>query len=96
MTTEEHLLQIVGEECNEVAQRVSKALRFGLDEVQPDQLLTNSERIMVEFDDLMAVVRMCQNRALLPGSEYKRIEAKQEKVAKFLRYSEECGTITKP
>ena len=30
MTREEHLLTIVAEECAEVAQRATKALRFGL------------------------------------------------------------------
>jgi hypothetical protein len=94
MTIEEHLLSIVAEECNEVAQRVSKVLRFGLDEIEPDQTLTNAERVMAEFDDLLGIVYMCQSRALLPGSEYKRVKAKQERVAKYLVHARACGTIT--
>lgn len=78
----------------EVAQRASKALRFGLDEIQPDQPLTNAERIMVEFDDLLAVVQMCQERALLPYGAQERVQAKKDKVAKFLNYSRECGTVS--
>lgn len=45
MKRHEHLLSILAEECCEVGQRVSKALRFGLDEVQPGQDLSNAERI---------------------------------------------------
>lgn len=93
MTTQEHLLAILAEECAEIAQRASKALRFGLDEIQPEQPLTNAERIMEEFDDLRGVVGMMQDRALLPGSVARRIQAKQEKVGKFLRYSAECGCV---
>jgi NTP pyrophosphatase (non-canonical NTP hydrolase) len=93
MTTQEHLLTIVAEECAEVAQRASKALRFGLDEIQPGQPLTNAERIMEEFDDLYAVILMCQNRALLPGEVARRINEKQDKVNKFLTYSAKCGTV---
>jgi hypothetical protein len=93
MTTQEHLLTIVAEECAEVAQRASKALRFGLDEIQPGQPLTNAERIMEEFDYLYAVILMCQNRALLPGGVARRISEKQDKVNKFLTYSAKCGTV---
>ncbi len=77
----------------EVAQRASKALRFSLDEIQPEQALTNAERIMVEFDDLRAVVYMLQQRALLPSTSDTRLLAKVEKVERFLRYSEQCGTL---
>ncbi len=93
MTTQEHLLSIAAEECSEVAQRASKALRFGLDEIQPGQPLTNAERIMEEFDDLRAVIGMLQDRALLPCSVARRIEEKKTKVQKFLAYSGECGCV---
>ncbi len=94
MTDDEHLLQIVAEECAEVAQRVSKALRFGLTEVQPGQPFTNAERIMVEFDDLYAVIVMCQDRGLIPGGDMARISAKKTKVEKYMEYAKEQGTIT--
>lgn len=94
MTTTEHLLTILGEECAEVHQRASKALRFGLDEIQPGQTLTNAERVMQEFDDLYAVVLMLQNRALLPGRTARNVQEKQDKVNKFICYSAECGTLS--
>ena len=63
----EHLLTIVTEECVETAQRVSKALRFGLAQVQqarddkPEQnpeRLNNRQRIIGEFHDLLATMDM--------------------------------------
>ncbi len=93
MTTQEHLLTILGEECVETAQRASKALRFGLEEIEPGYTLANAERIMVEYDDIVAMVLMLQERGLLPESKMSRVKAKQEKVLKFLEYSRACGTL---
>jgi hypothetical protein len=67
MNREEHLLTVAGEECSETHVRISKALRFGLDQIQearddkPEQnpeRLTNRERILEEFFDLCAVLDM--------------------------------------
>lgn len=94
MNEQEHLLTIVAEECCEIAQRATKALRFGIDEVQPGQNLPNAERIMVEFDDLLAAIYMLQARALLPNSVNRRIHDKQQKIEKYFAYSREQGTLT--
>lgn len=97
MTRTEHLLAILAEECAEVAQRVSKALRFGLDEAQPGDLKTNAQRIMTEYHDLQAAIAMLHDEGALPveptGVILARIEAKREKVEKYLRYSADCGTL---
>ena len=90
MNRQEHLLSILAEECNEVAQRATKALRFGLDEIQPEQPYENSERIRKEFADLWAVYEMI---GLDLPSRFE-VDAKKIKVEKFLKYSEECGTLT--
>ena len=55
MNTIEHLLTCLAEECDEVGQRVMKALRFGLDEIQPGQDFTNAERIVLELHDLASM-----------------------------------------
>lgn len=96
MTRQEHLLTHSAEECNEVAQRLIKALRFGLGEIylhHPDGLTrTNAERIMAEFTDLIAVMDM----AGFPLSVIsdKAIDEKQAKVEKYLRYSKSLGLLT--
>ena len=96
MTRNEHLLTCLAEECAEVGQRVSKALRFGLQEVQPGQPLTNAERIVEELGDLMAVVQMLTNAGLLSmqDPDYdKKIAEKIRKVERFMRYAQEQGTL---
>lgn len=52
MTKREYLLVCLMEECAEVAQRASKALRFGLDEVQQGKDLSNEQLIVEELRDL--------------------------------------------
>lgn len=97
MNRTEHLLTILGEEGVEVSQRCSKALRFGLAEIQPGQELTNAERIRGEYIDLLAVMRMLvEEGAIAPvtDDDLPLLEQKRQKVEKFLSYSRDCGTLT--
>lgn len=55
LTTIEYLSQLVQEECNEIAQRASKLSRFGKDEIQEGQTLTNYQRLEEEYNDLDVV-----------------------------------------
>lgn len=93
MNRTEHLLTVMAEECAEVAQRCSKALRFGLDEVQPGQPLTNEARIWQEMCDLIAVSEMLMAITGSGGINRAAADAKKAKVEKFLEYSRECGTL---
>lgn len=102
MTRKEHLLTIAAEECNEVAQRISKALRFSLEEVQPGQDLTNAWRILQEFTDLYTVMLMLHEEGHLPScsSGHPLVNmnwayAKKQKIEKFLEHSEANGTLEK-
>lgn len=65
---EAELLTILIEECMEVAQRATKMLRFGVNEVQPGQDLDNAERLSVEVGDLLAVIRLCTEADLISHS----------------------------
>ena len=99
MTRQEHLLTILSEECNEVGQRVSKALRFGLTEVEPgyEFKMNNAERILQEYCDLMAVVHMLRDENILPDWSLSKMsqmmEMKQMKVEKYLEHSKAQGTL---
>lgn len=88
----EHLLVIFSEECNEVAQETSKALRFGVEE-QRDLPTSNRERISYEFSQLMAMKRMLEAEGVYIPVSLKVMNEKQEKVEKYLLYSKECGTL---
>lgn len=91
----EHLLTITGEEGSEIQGRTSKALRFGLNEVQPGQPLTNARRLVGECNDLLALLEMLHAEGVdLTGlGDRAEIAAKKMKVEKFLVYSREMGTL---
>jgi hypothetical protein len=99
MTREEHLLKIAEEECSEIAQRISKAMRFGVREVQPGQHADNNDRIYKEYADLEAMFEIMEDegildkiRALPMYETWKK--QKKEKVEQFLKYSEKCNTLS--
>lgn len=101
MTEIEHLLTILGEECAEVAQRASKAIRFGLTEVQDGQTETNAQRIVGEMLDLIAVAELLEEAGALPNlsvvaarEHYAQIEMKKEKVRRWMAYARNVGTLT--
>ncbi len=97
MTKEEYLLTCLQEECNETGQRAAKAVRFGLEEVQPDnnQLLTNAQRLVYEFNDLLAVMEVMQSEGIIDNI-YDRdaVALKKIKIQDWFRYAKkEAGTI---
>ena len=100
MTHDEHLMTTAAEEAMEVGHRVTKALRFGLTEVQAGQDLTNGERIIEEFHDLFAMVDWLVEDGLLPDvplvPDSRVMGAKRAKVEKFLGISLAQGTLTTP
>ncbi len=95
MNRQEHLLSIVAEECTEVGQRASKALRFGMTEVQEGQIYDNSERILHEVSDLAGALELLYGFKIddVLAELRPRIDAKKEKVEKFLEYSRKVGTL---
>lgn len=90
MTLKENLLETVSEECAEISQAVSKALRFG-------RTHENVYDIMYEFYQLCAVVEMCQAECILPFlvSEDKDLimSEKKRKVRMYQNVSRELGTL---
>lgn len=94
MNMKQYLLTCLSEECAEVIQRVSKALRFGLYEIQPGQELDNEQRIELELTDLVAVIDLLEQFGviLMPYNK-RRIAEKKTKVMQFAEYSKECGIL---
>jgi hypothetical protein len=96
MTRREHLLVRAMEECAELTQRISKALVFGLDEVQPDphanpDSLDNRERLIEEYNDLVAVLELAGFPLQVING--RKLDAKRIKVDKYLRWSQERGLL---
>lgn len=96
MNRKEHIMTTFVEECGEVAQRVTKALRFSLPEIQPGQNYTNAERIMHEWADLNAMMEKMVEEGIVsyPADYEERLLAKAQKFEKFLGRSAEHGTLT--
>lgn len=105
MTRQDHLLVRAMEECCELAQRLSKALIFGMEQVQQDaddkpeqnpDGLTNRERIYLEYYDLRAVLGMAGIDAWDMSDKARDAEhAKALKVEKYLKLSETRGRLDK-
>lgn len=94
MILQEHLLCILAKECADVSLRASKALMFGLRDIQEGQPLTNAERIVYEFSDLYSVVLLMHQQNLLPTTiDVEAVKKKTDKLMEFLAYSKKCGTL---
>jgi len=97
MTRTEHLLSCLAEECCEVGQRVFKALRFGLDEIQAGQEMTNATRIAAEMRDLISVAQILCDEGVLdrqvmtPG--FGCVAMKRAKIERFMAISREQGVL---
>lgn len=92
----EHLLTCLTEECEEVGQRVCKAQRFSLGEVQPGQPLSNAARIVEELKDLIAVAEMLRTSDAIPDfmPSLAEIDAKAAKVEKYMEVARANGALT--
>lgn len=94
----EHLLVIASEECSEVSHRASKALRFGLDEVQYSQTKTNAERLVDEFLDLLTIFDMLDDAGAINLPVELEIPSnltytRRDKINSYLGFSKELGTL---
>ncbi|QVD49282.1 hypothetical protein LUCX_212 [Xanthomonas phage vB_XciM_LucasX] len=95
-----YLLDLVGEECNEVAEAalkigkvLSKASRFGLLDQRPGSGVTNLEALQGEVSDLIGSLRLLNAQLLKAGlapivlDDESAIEKKMEKVRRFAHRS---------
>jgi len=99
MTKTQHLLCKIAEEAAEVGQMAMKCQQFGLDEVwedNPDGPSTNIERLRAELIDLIAVKHMLAeafDTSSKAGDMISAVNKKQEKVRRYLKYSQELGMV---
>lgn len=81
---EAEILTTLIEEAAEVIQRATKLLRFGRDEVQPGQQLSNCYRLSEEVGDFNAMVKIAEAAGLLNWHGIKDGEAR--KPVRFAKY----------
>lgn len=93
MNETEHLLTILAEEAAEVAQACCKALRFGLEDTNPNTGCSARLEIQKELLDLLAVADMLVKCGVIADTRSMSVEPKQVKVAHFMGYARECGAL---
>ena len=98
MKKAEHLLICLTEECAELQQAISKALRFGLDDGNPNGTTTNAQDIIRECLDVTALIELITDDEAIvesPSTEeaFKAIKEKKEKVKKYMDYAIKRGTL---
>lgn len=91
LNKEQYLLTLIQEECAELSQRASKALRFGLHEIQDGQELNNWERLKGEYTDLWTVICMLDAELLI--LEVEPIREKIDKIKKYMGLSQDRGIL---
>lgn len=94
MTKLEYLLIQLTSECCEVGHRATKALHFGLYEIQPGQGRTNKERLVEELIDLMATIEMLESQKdgiYIDHYNREPLYEKQRKIEKYMTYSKKLG-----
>jgi len=62
----EYLMTVLSEECAEVAELCSKVNRFGIDNIAPDETLSNRKRLINELNDIYGVVALLMEEQILP------------------------------
>ena len=95
MTNLDHLLVCLIEECSEIIKDASKALRFGLQDFNPNDLeqKTNLSRIRTELNDLYGVIELLNEHHLELDIDRELIDNKKEKVKEYMKYAEERGRL---
>lgn len=92
LNKEQLLLVQLGEEGAEIAQAVSKALRFGLEDDYKDGP-TNKQKLTQEVADLIAVFNKLVMLGILDDITHNQLLAKYDKIDKYLEYSKNIGVL---
>lgn len=80
------LLELLVEECAEVIQRATKAMRFGLREVEPGQERDNIERMSGEIGQLRAVIHRMDTAGLIDTEiVFRAMGEKERKLKRFMQ-----------
>lgn len=97
LTKEQYLLTVLMEECAEVAQRASKAIRFGVSERQPGQPFDNGKRLVDEVVDLYETFDQLLELGTItmPGTYDLEImrASRREKVSRYLERAQREGVV---
>lgn len=82
-----HFLACVGEECGEIQQEIGKAIRFGIDDINPVTKERNGDAIIREFNDLCGAMITLFDCSLDDIFQYQDVNNKSKKIMKWLEYA---------
>lgn len=92
----QYLLLKLAEEASEISQIALKTSQFGLEEVCPNQPLTNKERVHGELNDLLAIVCILNEEFDFEfRADEIKIDEKKLKISKYYDYSKTLGMVVK-
>lgn len=96
MKERERLLIVAMEECAEMQQEISKALRFGIENHHPDEPhITNGERILREYNQLRAVMSLIIIKRVIKGmTETESSKIFREKIDSVEKWEEYSAKLT--
>lgn len=96
MNKTEHLLACLIEECSEIQKDSCKALRFGLNDINPRTQVKNRNAIAFEINDLLAVIELLEESEILEAfiiGDRIKIDEKKAKVMHYMKYAEQQGAL---
>jgi len=85
LNREEHILECISEECNEIGKAVSKMLRFN--HVPGTHQENNKIKLHEEINDLFAVLEMHYGESIFTLVDTLLMKAKKSKVEHYLKYA---------
>jgi hypothetical protein len=92
VSRDEYLLTLLLEECAEIQQAASKALRFGMDDNYKDNP-TNREKLHQEIQDVLAVIDLLTEAEVFATNpsirDPVRQTVKRARIEHYMRYSQE-------
>ena len=84
--TAQEVLDILAEECLEVAHIVSKIRRFGMDSVHPVSLIPNKVTLRYEIADVMSMIEWAIDSDIVDFEEYDLLTHMEKKHARVLKF----------
>ena len=98
MNKGEYLMVVAAEECAEIQENISKAIRWGVSNHHPDKPeTTNGYEILKEFNQLRAVIDMLIIGRHIPGISHEEADKiyrdKVAAVEHWQTYSKDIGTV---
>jgi NTP pyrophosphatase (non-canonical NTP hydrolase) len=93
LTRNQYLLVCLAEECGEVQRAIGKALRFGMDDLNPNTMVSAENHLKDEMADLLAILKLVEEELDLP-IDPEAIKQKGYKIERYYKYAYLKGCVS--